>query len=38
MMINPDDVFISQITHAEIIYGLQKGGNIIKHINRVNSF
>ena len=29
MMINPDDVFISQITHAEIIYGLQKGGNII---------
>ncbi len=38
MMVNPDSVFISQITHAEIVYGLEKGGNIPKHIDRVNSF
>lgn len=38
MMVNPDSVFISQITHAEILYGLEKGGNTPKHLNRVNSF
>jgi tRNA(fMet)-specific endonuclease VapC len=38
MLMNPALIFISQITHAEIIYGLEKGGNIQKHIERVNSF
>ncbi|MDR7016941.1 PIN domain-containing protein [Acinetobacter sp. 3657] len=37
MLTHPDSVFISQITHAEIIYGLEKGGNIPQHIERVNS-
>ncbi|TXI80610.1 MAG: type II toxin-antitoxin system VapC family toxin [Crocinitomicaceae bacterium] len=38
MQSNPESIFISQITHAEIIYGLEKGGNMPKHIERVNSF
>jgi len=38
MMLNPDAIFISQITHAEIIYGLEKDGNVPKHVDRVNSF
>lgn len=38
MLTDPDSIFISQITHAEIIYGLEKGGNMPKHIDRVNSF
>lgn len=38
MILNPDSIFISQITHAEIVYGLEKSGNIQKHVDRVNSF
>lgn len=38
MMLNPEAIFISQITHAEIIYGLEKAGNVPKHVDRVNSF
>lgn len=38
MLMNPELIFISQITYAEVMYGLEKGGNIQKHIDRVNSF
>jgi len=38
MQLHPDSIFISQITHAEIIYGLEKAGNIPQHIDRVNAF